>query len=108
MKSANPAIAPATPKGPLHPYVVLLFAVLFPGSGQVLNNTPKRGLAMLFYMILLGMVTYHLTTPAQSFLGRYAGGLFIYAISLMDAYRFARYRYELFRRGGRLGTPNQS
>lgn len=83
---------------PLHPYIVMLVAAVLPGVGQVLNNTPVRGLTMIFFMILLGIITFHLTTPSQSFVGRYAGGFFIYSISVMDAYKWARYRWEYYRR----------
>lgn len=82
---------------PLHPYVVLAVAILLPGMGQVLNNTPARAAIFVFFMLTLGVVSYHLTTPAHSFFGRHAGGFFIYAISLVDAYRLARLRWELFR-----------
>ena len=75
-----------------HPLVVLAVAIVLPGVGQVLNRTPVRGLVFVFYMLLLGTITYHLTTPDHSFLGRYAGGLFVYAISILDAYRWAAYR----------------
>lgn len=85
-------------KPPFHPYLVLAIAVLLPGMGQVFNNTPGRGLMMAFSMLSLGWISYHLTTPDHSFLGRYAGGFFIYAISILDAYRWARYRWEVFHR----------
>jgi TctA family transporter len=83
---------------PLHPWLVLAIALVLPGVGQVVNNTPMRGLIMLFFMGLLGLFTFLTTTPEHSFLGRYAGGLFVYAISVMDAYRWARYRWEYFAR----------
>ena len=83
-------------KPPLHPCTVLLIAVLLPGVGQVLNNTPKRGLMFIFFIMSLGWVTLHLSSPDASFVGRYAGGFFIYSISAVDAYRWARYRWELF------------
>lgn len=92
------ASVPAPATKPLHPYIVLLVAILLPGMGQVLNHTPGRGLLMVFFILLLGMITFHLTTPDQSFIGRYAGGLFIYAIAIMDAYQWARYRYEWHRK----------
>jgi hypothetical protein len=47
-------------------------------------------------MMSLAWVTLHLAPPEASFVGRYAGGFFIYAISVMDAYRWARYRWEFF------------
>lgn len=84
------------PKPPFHPYLILGVAVVLPGVGQVLNNQVNRGLLFLFTMIALGYVTYHLSTPEISWVGRYAGGLFIYALSLMDAYKWARVRWVIF------------
>lgn len=81
------------------PLLVLAVAIVLPGVGQVLNRAPVRGLIFVFYMLLLGTITYHLTTPEHSFLGRYAGGLFVYAISVLDAYRWAAYRSLVQARG---------
>jgi len=78
-------------------------ALALPGMGQVMNNTPNRGLLMVFSLLSLGWVTYHLTTPDHSFVGRYAGAFLIYAISVLDAYRWARYRWELYRHSLRVG-----
>jgi len=50
---------------------------------------------MVLFMLILGWVTLYTTTPEHSFVGQYAGGFFVYAISLMDAYRFARVRQAL-------------
>jgi hypothetical protein len=75
-----------------HPLLVLASAVVLPGSGQVINRTPVRGLVFVFYMLLLGIVTFQLTGPEQSYLGRYAGGLFVYAVSVVDAYTWAARR----------------
>src|SRR5215510_16201751 len=88
----------AAAKPPLHPYWVLLIAVFLPGVGQVVNNTPNRGMMFLFFIMSLGWVTMHLSSPDAPFVGRYAGGLFIYAISVLDAYRWARYRWVIFHR----------
>lgn len=74
------------------PLLVLGVATVLPGMGQVLNRTPVRGLMFVFYIVLLGTITYHLTTEEHSFLGRYAGGLFVYAVSVLDAYRWAAHR----------------
>ena len=90
--------ADAAAKPPLHPVWVFLIAVLLPGVGQVTNNTPKRGLMFLFFIMSMGWVTLHLAPPEASFVGRYAGGFFIYAISVMDAYRWARHRWAFFHR----------
>ncbi|MFN0317564.1 MAG: hypothetical protein ACKVQA_21270 [Burkholderiales bacterium] len=85
------------PKPPLNPWSVLAVAALLPGMGQVLNNNATRAIVFVFFMISLAIVSHHLTTPAQSFLGRHAGGVFIYVISLVDAYRIARLRWDLHR-----------
>ena len=78
---------------PMHPLLVLLVSILLPGMGQVLNGMLVRAWIMIFFTLSLGVVSYHLTTPAHSFVGRHAGGFFIYAIMVMDAYLWARYRY---------------
>jgi hypothetical protein len=87
---------PATLKPPLSPYLVLLTSILLPGMGQVLNNTPVRGLSMVMFATILGLITYQLADPKVSAVGHFAGGLFIYAISIMDAYHWARVRCALF------------
>lgn len=74
------------------PWLVLAVAVVLPGVGQVLNGQPKRGLVLLFYMLLLGALTFLVADPDRSLAGRVAGGLFVYALSLLDAYRLAALR----------------
>jgi hypothetical protein len=83
-------------KPPLHPRIVLAIAVVLPGVGQIVNNQPARGLLFAFTIVLLGFVTSKYAPPEASFIGRYAGGIFIYAIALMDAYRWAKVRWEIF------------
>lgn len=83
---------------PKHPYLVAAVALLLPGCGQVLNEQPARGLRFAFFTLLLGWISYQLTTPEHSWLGRYAGGLFVYSLSVLDAYKWARVRQELFQR----------
>jgi hypothetical protein len=84
-------------QAPRRPYIVLAAAIVLPGSGHVLNGQPHRGLAFLFFIILLGWASAH-AMPAQfSFAGRYIGGIFIYGLSVIDAYKFARVRYEQWR-----------
>lgn len=89
----------AIQKAPVHPYLILLAAILLPGAGHVLMGVPKRGLVMQMYVIALGWITWHLTTRQQSLIGRLAGGLFIYAMSVLDAYRIARFTYAKYQKG---------
>lgn len=79
---------------PAHPWLVLTIAVVLPGMGQVLNDQARRGLVMVFYMLLLGTVTYAVAAPGTSTVGLLAGGLFVYAVSVMDAYRVAVLRRQ--------------
>ena len=88
---------------PYNPYLILAVAIVLPGCGHLLLGLRTHALTFLFFMLLLGTVTWQLTTPEQSLLGRYAGGLFVYAISLTDAYRAARMRWERWK-----GTPQPS
>ncbi|MDQ4127885.1 MAG: hypothetical protein M3151_08085 [Actinomycetota bacterium] len=81
---------------PPHPKLVLLVALVLPGVGQVANRMPTRGLMFVFYIILLAVVTYNLTTPEHSVIGRYSGGIFVYMLSVLDAYRWSLHRYKVF------------
>jgi hypothetical protein len=77
---------------PINPYLVLLLAILLPGCGHVAIGEARRGLAFALFVVLFSMLTYMTTTPERSFIGRHAGGLFIWALSIPDAYRRARIR----------------
>jgi hypothetical protein len=84
-------------KAPLAPILVLLIAIFLPGMGQVINNTPIKGLVMICFMFILGLITFNLAQPHISMVGKLAGGIFIYALSIMDAYYWAKYRWEAFK-----------
>ena len=90
------SVSASPPKPPLPPSVVLLSAICLPGVGQALNNTPMRGLVMTVFALILGFVTFRVADPKVSMVGHLAGGLFVYAISVMDAYYWARVRRALF------------
>ena len=81
---------------PMDPKLVLLIAILLPGMGQVINNAPKRGFFMACFMIILGLITFNLAQPHISMVGKLSGGIFIYSISILDAYYWAKYRIEIF------------
>ena len=86
---------------PLHPHLVLLAATVLPGSGQVLNRQPIRGLTFVFFIVLLGAFTLKTAAPEVSLVGKLAGGLFVWALAMMDAYKTARVRFEVWRHGAR-------
>lgn len=87
----------APTKAPANPYLVLLAAIILPGTGHVLNRQPYRGLIFLFFMLLLGGFTLKTAAPDVSVVGKFAGGLFVYALSILDAYKTARVRAEVWR-----------
>ena len=88
----------ATP--PIHPMLVLAAAIVLPGTGQVLNRAPMRGLMFLFFILLLGAFTLKTAAPDVSIVGKLSGGIFVWAMSVDDAYRTARIRFEVWRRAG--------
>lgn len=83
---------------PLNPRLVLVLAILFPGAGHVAIGQTQRGFCFLLFTILFMVLSYLTTTPEHSFIGRHAGGIFVWAISIPDAYRLAKIRYEALRR----------
>lgn len=86
-------------KSPPNPYVVLAVAMVLPGCGQVMNRQPVRGLFFVFFILLLGAYTLKTAAPEVSIVGKLAGGIFVYALSILDAYRHARVRFEVWRHG---------
>ncbi len=87
----------AVEREPINPYVVLAIAALLPGGGHVAVGQQGRGLMFAFFTLLLAIVTWHFSGPEQSFIGRSAGGLFVWALSIPDAYKIARIRYEMWK-----------
>ena len=83
-------------KPPPNPYLVLASAIVLPGSGQVWNGEPQRGLIFVFFIFLLGAFTLLTAAPDVSFVGRYAGGFFVWAMAIFDAYKRARVRYVVW------------
>jgi hypothetical protein len=84
---------------PLHPRLVLVVALILPGVGQVLNRQPVRGLIFVLFAILLGGFTLKTAAPDVSVVGKFAGGLFVWAMAAMDAYKVARVRQAVWDHG---------
>ena len=73
-----------------NPYLVLLAALVLPGAGHVLLGKAQRGLTFLFFTVILGWASYKVMPEHFSFFSRHVGGVFIYGISVLDAYKMAR------------------
>lgn len=82
-----------------NPLLVLAVAIALPGVGQVLNRQPMRGLIFVFFVILLGGFTLKTAAPDVSFVGKFAGGLFVWAMAIFDAYKTARIRQAVWNHG---------
>lgn len=79
---------------PRNPYLVLAAALVLPGSGHVLQGLAPRGLTFLFFVIVLGMASLQMMPENSSFAVRHIGGVFIYGLSVIDAYKIARVNWE--------------
>ena len=85
-----------TSPAPVNPYLVLGAAMVLPASGHVILGLPVRGLQFLFFIVILAWVTAKIAPADASFIGRHAGGVLIYALSILDAYKLARVRHALW------------
>ena len=78
---------------------------MLPGAGHVIQGKPQRGLMFLFFTIVLGWVSLRLMPETASFFARHVGGIFIYGMSVIDAYKLARVNWETWKYDAR---PRQS
>jgi hypothetical protein len=86
---------------PRNPYLVMAAALVLPASGHVLLGLATRGLMFLFFMIVLGWASAHLMPDTASFFARHIGGIFVYGLSVIDAYKIARIRRETGKYAGK-------
>ncbi|WP_459930137.1 hypothetical protein [Desulfosporosinus burensis] len=73
------------------PYQIpIIAAMIIPGSGYLFLSRPMRGLVMLFWMCIFGYITFKLTSPDISVIGRYSGGIAVWVISVLEVYHIIR------------------
>jgi len=75
---------------PPDPRLALLVAAILPGMGHVMIGRAARGLGFAFFTLILGWLSTKFAPPDANFIGRHAGGFFVWALSLPDAYKSAR------------------
>lgn len=85
--SGRPMSSPASPPDPR---LVLAAALALPGMGHVLSGRVSRGLGFAAFTLLGAWLTTKFATPDSTAIGRHAAGLFVWALSVPDAYRGAR------------------
>jgi len=71
---------------------VFVSSMIVPGSGLVLLGKPARGLMYVVWMLFFGFLTYKATSPDISAIGRFSGGIAVWALSLVEVYRLVRVR----------------
>ncbi|GAA0181671.1 hypothetical protein SH2C18_41730 [Clostridium sediminicola] len=79
------------PKEKIFNWLIIVAAIFVPGSGHVFLGKPVRGLFLIFWMFIFGYITFQLTTPEISFIGRLSGGFAIWTISVLEVYRIVRF-----------------
>jgi hypothetical protein len=70
--------------------ILVLAASLIPGAGHVLLGQAQRGLMFIFFMTILGWISTKIMPETASFVGQHIGGVFIWGMSIIDAYRINR------------------
>lgn len=73
-----------------NPYVVLAAALALPGMGHVLIGRAGRGLGFAVFVLAGAGLTTKFASLDAGVIGRHAAGLFVWALSIPDAYRSAR------------------
>ena len=81
------------PAKPLSPRLVLALSIVGPGLGHLATGRTSRALGFAFSTVLFAILTWKLSPPGHSFVGQHAGGLFIWALSVPDAYRHAKLKH---------------
>lgn len=71
----------------------------------MLQGRPQRGLMFLFFMVILGWASNHVMPETASFFGRHIGGLFVYGISVIDAYKWSKVKWETSKHANPGHTP---
>lgn len=67
--------------------LIMLCAFLIPGSGLVILGKPVRGFMYLVWMLFFGYLTYKYSLPATTPIGRFAGGIAVWALSIVETWR---------------------
>lgn len=82
---------------PMRPRLVLLLACLFPGLGHVALGRWSRAFGFAAFTLFFAALTWKFAPHDRSLVGRTAAGLFVWALSIPDAYRSAVMRQHILK-----------
>jgi len=74
--------------------MLILSAVIIPGSGYVIMGKSVRGLLMLLWMFLFAFITYHLTDSSIPVLIRFSGGFVVWILSVIETWKTGKRRLK--------------
>lgn len=73
----------------VHPRLVLLLSILAPGAGHLALGRTGRAFGLAFFTLFFAALTWKICPADRSWIGRTAAGLFVWALSIPDAYQSA-------------------
>jgi len=73
--------------------LVILMSLIIPSSGYVLLGKSKRGIMMFLWMFFFGYITYRLAPEGASSIGRIAGALAIWTLSVVEIHSIAKKKW---------------
>ncbi len=68
-------------------WVIIVSSMIIPGSGHVLLGKYTRGMLMVVWMFFFGFITYNITGPDISFIGKISGGILVWVLSVLEVYK---------------------
>ena len=77
------------------PRLVLLLACFAPGLGHAALGRWNRAFGFALFTVFFAALTWKFAPHDRSLVGRTAGGLFVWALSIPDAYRSAAVRQQI-------------
>jgi len=72
--------------------MLVLLAVIVPGSGYVITGKSVRGLLMLMWMFIFAFITYHLTDSSIPLLIRFSGGFVVWILTVIETWKTGKRR----------------
>ena len=75
-------------------YAIIIAAMIIPGLGHVIIGKTKRGLIYLFWVILFGLITLQFAAKNASFIGRNAGGIAIWVLSILELNYYMKNKFR--------------